>query len=228
MHIVVATSSMSMSTKLTTHLASKGHRVNATGDPDDIAFFCSGTDCSVVLWDDAGSLPSAEKIVRDLRKGGISTPFIALSTDRSANAICRLLSAGADDCVSPEADIAELLARIHAVVRRSNGHAEETIRVGPAMLNLSSKTMLINGTAIPLTQKEYQIVEALCLRKNSALTKEQLMNLVYFGMDEPSTKIVDVFICKIRKKLRERGDCAELIHTVWGRGYMMSDAAQLV
>ncbi len=90
-------------------------------------------------------------------------------------------------------------------------------------LNLDSREVSVNGVQIHLTGKEYAILELLVLRKGMVLTKEAFLNHLYGGMDEPEMKIIDVFICKLRKKLAVAGVDA-LIGTVWGRGYMMRDA----
>lgn len=223
MHILMVAESLSTCASLSAKLEEDRHVVNYADRFEDMLHFCSEYECNVVLLHDLPRVSSAGKMVRDLRKAGIKTPFIVLMSDRSPGKVSEILSAGADDCVDAKTSLIEILARINAVVRRSNGHAEQIIRVGPASVNLSSKVVSVNDIVVPLTLKEYQIVEALSLRKNSALSKEQLMNRVYCGIDEPNGKIIDVFVCKIRKKIRERYDAADLIHTVWGRGYMMSD-----
>ena len=95
----------------------------------------------------------------------------------------------------------ELVARIHAVVRRSKGHAQSVIKTGDITVNLDAKTVEVNGQRVHLTGKEYQMLELLSLRKGTTLTKEMFLNHLYGGMDEPELKIIDVFICKLRKKL---------------------------
>jgi two-component system cell cycle response regulator CtrA len=94
--------------------------------------------------------------------------------------------------------------------------------VGPLTLNLGSREVLVEGRAVHLTGKEYAVLELLTLRKGVVLTKEAFLNHLYGGMDEPEVKIIDVFICKLRKKLAQAG-ASELIGTVWGRGYVLRD-----
>ncbi len=129
---------------------------------------------------------------------------------------------GADDFISKPFDKAELVARMQAVVRRSKGYSQPTLRVGSLQLNLDSREVLVDGKPVHLTGKEYSILELLVLRKGMVLTKEAFLNHLYGGMDEPEMKIIDVFICKLRKKLALAG-AGQLIGTVWGRGYMMRD-----
>ena len=117
-------------------------------------------------------------------------------------------------------DRSELVARIKAIVRRSKGHSQPGLQVGPMLLNLDTNEVSIDGTRVHLTGKEYSILELLTLRRGMVLTKEAFLNHLYGGLDEPEMKIIDVFICKLRKKLAAAG-APNLIGTVWGRGYIM-------
>ena len=117
----------------------------------------------------------------------------------------------------------ELIARIHAIVRRSKGHAESIIRTGKMAVNLDGRTVDVNNKSVHLTGKEYGILELLSLRKGTTLTKEMFLNHLYNGMDEPELKIIDVFVCKLRKKLAGAANGEVYIHTVWGRGYVLRD-----
>jgi two-component system cell cycle response regulator CtrA len=97
------------------------------------------------------------------------------------------------------------------------------IRTGAVNVNLDAKTVDVDGSAVHLTGKEYQMLELLSLRKGTTLTKEMFLNHLYGGMDEPELKIIDVFICKLRKKLAEATGGQNYIETVWGRGYVLRD-----
>jgi two-component system cell cycle response regulator CtrA len=130
---------------------------------------------------------------------------------------------GADDYITKPFDRAELLARLQAIIRRSKGFSRPVLKVGCLQLNLDSREVIVHGTPVQLTGKEYSILELLVLRKGMVLSKEVFLNHLYGGMDEPEIKIIDVFICKLRKKLTQAG-ADNLIGTVWGRGYMIRDA----
>ena len=121
---------------------------------------------------------------------------------------------------------AELGARINAVVRRSRGHSESIIRTGNIALNLDTRTTEVSGVAVHLTPSEYKVLELLSLRKNSVLTKEMCLNHLYNGLREPEVKIIDVFICKLRKKISAASGGDAQIETVWGGGYMLRDNRQ--
>jgi two-component system cell cycle response regulator CtrA len=115
----------------------------------------------------------------------------------------------------------ELVARIHAIVRRSKGHAQSVVQSGDLLVNLDTKTTEVNGTRVYLTGKEYQVLELLSLRKGMTISKEMFLNHLYGGMDEPEQKIIDVFMCKLRKKLASASGGKDYIETVWGRGYVL-------
>jgi two-component system cell cycle response regulator CtrA len=119
-------------------------------------------------------------------------------------------------------DPAELVARMQAVVRRSKGYSKPSLQVGPLLLNLDSREVTVDERPVHLTGKEYAILELLVLRKGMVLSKETFLNHLYGGLDEPEMKIIDVFVCKLRKKLAQAGGDG-LIGTIWGRGYIMRD-----
>ena len=171
------------------------------------------------------SLPDIDgyEVLRKLRLGRIETPTLILTgLDGIANKI-RGFGLGADDYLTKPFNREELVARIHAIIRRSKGHAQSIIHTGKIAVNLDAKTVEVDGHPVHLTGKEYQMLELLSLRKGSTLTKEMFLNHLYGGMDEPEVKIIDVFICKLRKKLALATGGANYIETVWGRGYVLRD-----
>ncbi len=169
-------------------------------------------------------LPDIEgyEVVRRMRAARVDTPVLIVSGLSRPQAKVKGLAMGADDFLTKPFDKAELLARIQAVVRRSKGFSQPTLRVGPLVLNLDSREVSVDGRPVHLTGKEYAILELLVLRKGMVLTKEAFLNHLYGGMDEPEMKIIDVFVCKLRKKLAQAGGDG-LIGTVWGRGYMVRE-----
>ena len=169
-------------------------------------------------------LPDMEgyEVVRRMRAGRIDTPVLILSGLTRPQAKVKGLSVGADDFLTKPFDGSELVARLQAIVRRSKGFSQPALAVGPLHLNLDSREVTVSGTQVHLTGKEYAILELLVLRKGMVLTKEAFLNHLYGGMDEPEMKIIDVFICKLRKKLAQAG-AGSLIGTVWGRGYMLRE-----
>ena len=163
------------------------------------------------------------EVLRRLRDSRVKTPILILSGLTQSESKVKGLKTGADDYMTKPFDKAELLARMQAIVRRSAGHAQCVVTTGQLSVNLDAHTVEVNGQSIHLTGKEYGILELLSLRKGTTLTKEMFLNHLYGGMDEPELKIIDVFICKLRKKLSTATGDENYIETVWGRGYVLRD-----
>ena len=162
-------------------------------------------------------------VLKKLRVAKVETPILILSGMSEPDDKVRGLGFGADDYMTKPFDKRELVARIHAIVRRSKGHSQSIIKTGKLTVNLDSRAVEVEGQRLHLTGKEYGILELLSLRKGTTLTKEMFLNHLYGGMDEPELKIIDVFVCKLRKKLSTATSGETYIHTVWGRGYVLRD-----
>ena len=165
------------------------------------------------------------EVLRRLRAARVRTPILILSGLSELDHKIKGLGFGADDFLTKPFDRRELIARIQAIVRRAKGHSESVIRTGKLTVNLDSRTVEVDGGPLHLTGKEYGILELLSLRKGTTLTKEMFLNHLYGGMDEPELKIIDVFVCKLRKKLATATKGDNYIETVWGRGYVLRDPA---
>ena len=153
---------------------------------------------------------SGFEVLRSLRVSKVKTPILILSGLAGIEDKVKGLGFGADDYMTKPFHKDELVARIHAIVRRSKGHAQSVIQTGDLVVNLDTKTVEVGGARVHLTGKEYQMLELLSLRKGTTLTKEMFLNHLYGGMDEPELKIIDVFICKLRKKLANASERQEL------------------
>ena len=162
-------------------------------------------------------------VLRQLRLARIETPILILSGADDTDSKIKGFGFGADDYLTKPFHREELVARIHAIIRRSKGHSQSVIRTGVINVNLDAKTVDVASKIVHLTGKEYQMLELLSLRKGTTLTKEMFLNHLYGGMDEPELKIIDVFICKLRKKLTEATGGQSYIETVWGRGYVLRE-----
>lgn len=163
------------------------------------------------------------EVLRRFRAAKITTPILILSGLSGPDQKIKGLDYGADDYLTKPFNKGELIARIQAIVRRSKGHSESVIRTGKLVVNLDTRSVEVDGSSIHLTSKEYAILELLSLRKGSTLTKEMFLNHLYGGIDEPELKIIDVFVCKLRKKLAEASGGENYIETVWGRGYVLKE-----
>ena len=163
------------------------------------------------------------EVLLRLRSAKIKTPILILSGLASVDQKIKGLGFGADDYLTKPFNKGELIARIQAIVRRSKGHSESVLRFDKVKINLDTRVVEVDGNSVHLTNKEYAILELLAMRKDIVITKEMFLNHLYSSMDEPEIKIIDVFVCKLRKKLSEASGGVNYIETVWGRGYMLKD-----
>ncbi|AIL65143.1 Cell cycle response regulator CtrA [Rickettsiales bacterium Ac37b] len=162
------------------------------------------------------------EVLLRLRAAKVKVPILILSGKSESSEKIKGLSSGADDYLTKPFNRGELIARIQAIVRRSKGHSESIIKFDKVSVNLDTRTVEANDKPLHLTSKEYAILELLAMRRGNVLTKEMFLNHLYGGIDEPELKIVDVFICKLRKKL-EAATGTNYIDTVWGRGYSLKE-----
>ncbi len=223
MRILLVEDDPSMAKSIETMLKSASYIVDVTDLGEDGLEIGKLYDYDLIILD--LMLPDIDgyEVLRRLRSSKVETPILILSGLAELDNKLKGLGFGADDYLTKPFDKRELLARIQAIVRRSKGHAESIIRCGRLVVNLDAHTVEIDSKSVHLTGKEYGILELLALRKGSTLTKEQFLNHLYGGMDEPEQKIIDVFVCKLRKKLQDASSGQNYIETVWGRGYVLRD-----
>ena len=204
-------------------LKSEGYIVDATHLGEDGLEIGKIYDYDIIILD--LMLPDMDgyDVLKRLRASKVETPILILSGLNELDNKIKGLGFGADDYLTKPFDKRELIARIQAIVRRSQGHSQSVIQTGRVKVNLDTRTVDVDGKTLHLTGKEYGIIELLSLRKGTTLTKEMFLNHLYGGMDEPEVKIIDVFICKLRKKLASATDGDNYIETVWGRGYVLRD-----
>src|SRR5664280_2667222 len=183
-------------------------------------------DYDIILLDLTLPDMSGFEVLRSLRVSKVKTPILILSGLAGIEDKVKGLGFGADDYMTKPFHKDELVARVHAIVRRSKGHAQSVVQTGDLIVNFDSKTVQISEVRVHLTGKEYQMLELLSLRKGTTITKEMFLSQRYGGMDEPEIKIIDVFICKLRKKLAGASNGKNYIETVWGRGYILREPSE--
>jgi len=204
-------------------LRSAGFNVFVTEEGEEGVELAKLYDYDIILLD--LNLPDIDglEVLKTLRKAKIDTPIMILSGSAGIDSKVKTFAIGADDYVTKPFHKDELVARIHAVARRSRGHAESVIRTGDLAVNIDARTVELAGRPLHVTAREFQILELLSLRKGTTITKQMFMNHLYGGMDEPELKIIDVFICKLRRKMLTAADGARHIETVWGGGYLLRE-----
>jgi two-component system cell cycle response regulator CtrA len=204
-------------------LKSEGFIVDSTDLGEDGLEIGKLYDYDIILLD--LMLPDIDgyEVLRRLRAARVNTPVLILSGLSELDNKLKGLGFGADDYLTKPFDRRELVARIQAIVRRSKGHSDSIIRTGRLAVNLDARTVEVDGQPVHVTGKEFAILELLSLRKGTTLTKEMFLNHLYGGIDEPELKIIDVFVCKLRKKLSKATGGDGCIETAWGRGYVLRD-----
>ena len=204
-------------------LKGDGLNVNSTDQGEEGIDLGRLYDYDIILLDLQLPDMSGFEVLKSLRFAKVRTPVLILSGNAIVEAKVKALGFGADDYMSKPFHKDELVARIMAVVRRSKGHSQPVITTGRLSVDLNARTVEVDGNPVRLTAKEYQILELLALRKGATMTKEMFLNHLYDGTDDPDSKIIDVFICKLRKKLADLCDGEHYIETNWGRGYTLRD-----
>ncbi|OZG32340.1 response regulator transcription factor CtrA [Rickettsia endosymbiont of Culicoides newsteadi] len=166
---------------------------------------------------------SGFEVLLRLRSAKVKTPILILSGITTVDQKIKGLTCGADDYITKPFNREELIARIYAIVRRSKGHSESVVRFDKVSIHLDTRIVEVDGKKVHLTNKEYAILELLVLRRGTVLNKEMFLDHLYSSVDEPEIKIIDVFVCKLRKKLADAAGGTNYIDTVWGRGYMLKE-----
>ncbi|MGC8528312.1 response regulator transcription factor [Acidiphilium sp.] len=207
---------------LTTFFKSKLVVVDETTDIEEALDLTRFYEYDAVVLRVTDTRPAEIELIRRLRLAGLRCPIMAVAHLLSEATRLRILEAGVDDLIVSAISHEEIFLRVQNQVRRSRGFQSSSLAVGNVEINMNAKKIFVSQTEIGLTKKEYQIVEILALRKGCVLSKEAILDHLYGGLDEPNPKIIDVFICKIRKKLLAAG-ADDLIQTNWGRGYMIVD-----
>lgn len=223
MRVLLVEDDASVANSIVTMLRSEGFVVDTTDLGEDGLEIGKIYDYDIILLD--LMLPDIDgyEVLHRLRAAKVDTPILILSGLTDMQHKVKGLGIGADDYLTKPFHKSELIARIQAIIRRSKGHSQSVIKVGRMSVNLDTRTVEVDGQPVHLTGKEYAILELLALRKGTTLTKEMFLNHLYGGIDEPELKIIDVFVCKLRKKLSAATGDDSYIETVWGRGYVLRE-----
>jgi len=207
-------------------LGKHGFSTEYTASGRDSLEFLRLYDYDLVLIDQTLPDMPGHEAVRLIRAAGFKTPILILADNAAPQATARALDLGADDCIATPCDAQELLARIRAVVRRSQGHAKSLLRMGPVELSLDRREVRVHGEKLPVSRREFAVLELLFLKHGVILNKTAFLNHLYCGTEEPEMKTIDVIICRLRKKLTAAG-VPTLIDTVWGCGYILREPVQM-
>jgi two-component system, cell cycle response regulator CtrA len=225
MRVLIAADDVFAAVSVKATLAKANLICDATALGRDALQMAAVDDYDIILLDLTRPDVEDHEVLRRLRAAGVRTPILILSDRADPDYKIKGLGFGADDFLTKPFDAGELAARLWAVVRRSKGHSERVIRTGKLVVDLDTRVATVDGRPLHLTGKEYGILELLSLRKGATLTKEMFLNHLYGGMDEPKRRIIDVFVCKLRKKLAQATGGKHYIETLWGCGHVLRDPA---
>lgn len=226
MRILLVEDDISTAKSIELVLASEGIVCDIAATGEEGVDFAKMYEYDIIILD--MMLPDQDgfEVLRKFRRNNVKTPVMILSGLTGSDSKVKGLGIGADDYVTKPFNRGELVARIQAIVRRSKGNASSKIKCGDITLDMETRTADIAGKSLNLTSKEYSILELLMLRKGTPIKKETFLNHLYGGIDEPEIKIIDVFVCKLRKKIEDVSGGHPYIETLWGRGYTIKDPSQ--
>ena len=222
MRILLIEDDVLLAQSLTDALEAEGFQVDEADCGEDGLELAKLYEYQVMILDLGLPDMRGDEVLQNLRQQNTDMPVLILSGDTQVESRLSCLHKGADDYLIKPFNMEELVARLQALVRRANGHSQNVLQFGDLTLNLTARDVSVGDTRVELTSKEYQMFELLCLRKGNVVSKESFLDHLYGGMDEPEMKIIDVFICKLRKKIEKSGASTPLIQTVWGRGYRVN------
>ncbi|MEK9799152.1 MAG: response regulator transcription factor [Alphaproteobacteria bacterium] len=223
MHILVVEDDPIVADILGMTLEEAGYFKTTANTIETALFELKHNQIDVVLLDI--NLPDGDgtRLARLIRKNHMPVPILVVSGNSGIDDKITALGAGADGYLTKPFDRYELVANLEAIIRRTHGHSSATVNVGNLIVDLSRNYAKIGDTRLDLTAKEFRIIEFLALRKGAVLSKDAFLNHLYGGIDEPQPKIIDVFMCKLRRKIADAGASGVVIDTIWGQGYILRE-----
>jgi two-component system cell cycle response regulator CtrA len=222
MHVLLATT-VGKSPELQRCLSQEGHGCDLAEPFAEVASIAQHSGpYDVVVLDVADARLQAFAALRELRRRGLRMPVVVITNSISVEDEQTALNLGADDVLIRPVRAPVLIARMQAILRRGLGHASSQLSCGNVVLDQARRTVTVDSRHVRITCREFDVLEMLMLRRGVLLTKEQFMSRAYGVEDGPDQRILDVFVCKLRRKLAAAGS-AEIVRTIWGRGYVLED-----
>ena len=203
-------------------LAGVGYVVDATDNGEEALWFAMRNAYDLLLVDIMVPGINGLELTRRLRAEGKRMPILLLTARDGVEDRVEGLDVGADDYLTKPFAVAELLARVRALIRRHHGIADPRLRIGDLEIDATGRTVHRAGREILLTPREFSLLEYLALRTGSVVTRMELCEHLYEFASDPDSNAVDVFVSRLRRKLSEPGE-APLIHTRRGHGYMLAE-----
>ena len=208
------------------HVLAKGLReqayaVDVAADGDTAIFQAGTIDYDAVLLD--VMLPGRDgfAVCRAVRESGCAVPILMLTARDAVDARIKGLDCGADDYLVKPFDFGELLARLRALIRRGRQPIlPDRLAVGPLAMDTRRRQVRIRNVAVPLTAKEYALLEYLVRRAGDVVSRTDIAEHVWDERYDPASNVVDVYVQRLRRKLDLSGT-ESLIRTRRGEGYQL-------
>ena len=224
MRILFAEDERDLNDIITKKLTSQGYSVDSVYDGEEAIDILSYTDYDAVILDIMMPKADGFAVLRALRGAGKNTPVLFLTARDSVQDRVAGLDSGANDYLVKPFSVEELLARIRAMTRTAFGVSDSLLSVGDLTMDTAAKVVKRGGKEIPISAKEYALLEYLMHNAGIVLSREKIENHIWNYDYEGGTNVVDVYIRYLRKKIDEGYD-KKLIHTVRGRGYVLREEA---
>lgn len=212
---------------LSAQLIAEDIGVMRANDGEELLFMAEMAHLNAVVFDCRIRGLALGAALRTLRGLDPNVAILVIGRTDAPEERVRALEQGADDVVTEITSPAEMIARIRAVVRRRAGRATPRIEIGPLLLDMETQTASVQGAMMKLTRLEYQLLEFLALGINCLRTKPAILTQLYLLRDEPGSRIVDAYVCRIRRELGRLGADPNMLRTIWNRGYMLVDSAAM-
>lgn len=223
MKLLVAEPNTSVANHIGGLLAHHGFKITIAETGREAIEFMQSYAFDAVVTGETLDLGSPDQFLREMQLDNIEVPVVVIARSTGSAKAIKAIDAGAHDYIHPATPIHEVVARLRAVIRRNYGQQSSQLRFGDLLIDLSHGCARICDEIVPLTKTEYQILEVLAVRRSRTVSRETILDLLYGGVDEPEMKIIDVYVCKLRRKLAKMG-VENVIQTVWGRGYVFQAA----
>ncbi len=227
MRILVSDTTWNMAT-VAKLMRDEGFFVGEAADGADIVAHAEQGPYDAVLIDP--DLPDMEMtaVIRRIRAINVRMPVIVFAQSRDGKHSARAFAAGADEVVCWPFDSAEVASRIRAYARRAHGFGTPTPEIGGLSVDLDRRSLHFAGESVHLTRLEYELIEMLILAGGRLLDRDTILSKLYGWHEEPASKIIDVYICRLRAKLAKLGAPEKLIATSFARGYRIDGSAGAV
>ena len=223
MRILVAEDEKDMNRLISRALEKEGYGVDSCYDGEEAMEYLESADYDGAVLDIMMPKKDGYQIVKELRQKGDDTPVIFLTARDSIADRVKGLDLGADDYLIKPFDFDELLARIRVMTRRKTGQKTSTMIIGDLIIDTASQQVSRGGRNIELSAREYAILKYMALNKGRVLSREQIEDHVWNFDYEGGSNVVDVYISYLRKKIDGSSE-EKLIHTAWGRGWLLREA----